>query len=96
MLNIHINLALMACILLLFTGTYTTLSPYIRRFLAPLILKKGLTLSSMPNSGTWVPWVCLQFVTVVFTDHTHLLFLKATQTNLGFRDMLLHLPNINI
>ena len=22
-----------------------------------------------------VPWVCLQFVIVVFTDHTHLLFL---------------------
>ena len=21
-----------------------------------------------------VPWVCLQFVTVVFADHTHLLF----------------------
>ena len=23
-----------------------------------------------------VPWVCLQFVIVVFPDHTHLLFLK--------------------
>ena len=23
-----------------------------------------------------VPWVCLQFVIVVFLDHTHLLFLK--------------------
>ena len=23
-----------------------------------------------------VPWVCLQFVTVVFPDHTHLLFFK--------------------
>ena len=23
-----------------------------------------------------VPWVCLQFVIVVFTDHTHLLFLS--------------------
>ena len=25
-----------------------------------------------------VPWVCLQFVIVVFTDHTHLLFLGQT------------------
>ena len=24
-----------------------------------------------------VPWVCLQFVIVVFPDHTHLLFLKG-------------------
>ena len=23
-----------------------------------------------------VPWVCMQFVIVVFPDHTHLLFLK--------------------
>ena len=25
-----------------------------------------------------VPWVCLQFVIVVFPDHTHLLFLVIT------------------
>ena len=25
-----------------------------------------------------VPWVCLQFVSVVFPDHTHLLFLRTT------------------
>ena len=25
-----------------------------------------------------VPWVCLQFVIMVFPDHTHLLFLKVT------------------
>ena len=27
-----------------------------------------------------VPWVCLQFVIVVFPDHTHLLFLNAFET----------------
>ena len=31
--------------------------------------------------GVWlllaIPWVCLQFVIVVFPDHTHLLFLIA-------------------
>ena len=26
-----------------------------------------------------VPWVCLQFVIVVFPDHTHLLFFKKNQ-----------------
>ena len=25
-----------------------------------------------------VPWVCLQFVIVIFSDHTHLLFLTET------------------
>ena len=28
-----------------------------------------------------VPWVCLQFVIVVFSDHTHLLFVVSTNTN---------------
>ena len=29
-----------------------------------------------------VPWVCLQFVIVVFPDHTHLLFLSViSKTN---------------
>ena len=27
-----------------------------------------------------VPWVCLQFVNVVFPDHTHLLFLRKLRT----------------
>ena len=27
-----------------------------------------------------VPWVCLQFVTVVFPDHTHLLFLCSPES----------------
>ena len=27
-----------------------------------------------------VPWVCLQFMIVVFPDHTQLLFLKGTAT----------------
>ena len=26
-----------------------------------------------------VPWVCLQFVIVVFPDHTHLLFIRVSQ-----------------
>ena len=28
-----------------------------------------------------VPWGCLRFVTVVFPDHTHLLFFKYTALN---------------
>ena len=28
-----------------------------------------------------VPWGCLQFVIVVFPDHTHLLFFKPNHTN---------------
>ena len=28
-----------------------------------------------------VPWGCLQFVIVVFPDHTHLLFLNLSITN---------------
>ena len=27
-----------------------------------------------------VPWICLQFVIVIFPDHTHLLFSKGTAT----------------
>ena len=36
--------------------------------------------------GVWlfptVPWVCLQFVIVVFPDHTHLLFIDVLATNI--------------
>ena len=32
-----------------------------------------------------MPWVCLQFVIVVFPDHTHLLFLSKLMTNVGQR-----------
>ena len=28
-----------------------------------------------------VPWVCMQFVIVVFPDHTHLLFLTQIDSN---------------
>ena len=31
-----------------------------------------------------VPWSCLQFLIVVFPDHTHLLFLKKLQTFIIF------------
>ena len=30
-----------------------------------------------------VPWVCLQFVIVVFPDHTHLLFLVKNSSATG-------------
>ena len=30
-----------------------------------------------------VPWVCLQFVVVVFSDHTHLLFQKKKYNIFG-------------
>ena len=28
-----------------------------------------------------VPWVCLQFVILIFSDHTHLLFLGVIHAN---------------
>ena len=31
-----------------------------------------------------MPWVCLQFVIVVFPDHTHLLFLKVIRVSLRY------------
>ena len=31
-----------------------------------------------------VPWVCLQFVTVVFPDHTHLLVFKVLWKKIGY------------
>ena len=34
-----------------------------------------------------VPWVCLQFVIVVFPDHSHLLFLHSPFYRLWFCDM---------
>ena len=30
-----------------------------------------------------VPWVCLQYLIVVFPDHTHILFLKESSKTVG-------------
>ena len=53
-----------------------------------IILMGKRELVALPNLSSWcllmveplflaVPWGCLQFVIVVFPDHTHLLFLTA-------------------
>ena len=50
-----------------------------------IILMGKRELVALLNLSSWclverlflaVPWVCLQFVIVVFPDHTHLLFLQ--------------------
>ena len=56
-----------------------------------IILVGKRELVALLNLSTWclvivvwlflvVPWVCLQFVIVVFPDHTHLLFLVFSKT----------------
>ena len=48
-----------------------------RGLVALLSLSSSLCLVIVVWLFLAVPWVCLQFVTVVFPDHTHLLFLKV-------------------
>ena len=43
--------------------------------------KKTFTNNRRMTDGLMMPWVCLQFVIVVFPDHTHLLFWKKTDNN---------------
>ena len=38
-----------------------------------------------------VPWVCLQFMIVVFPGHTHLLFLNALGSNDGDNDICINI-----
>ena len=45
------------------------------------VIKIILSINSLPLLG-FVPWVCLQFVIVVFPDHTHLLFLACSKPKL--------------
>ena len=58
--------------------------------IAIILMGKG-ELIAVLNLSSWclvmverlflaVPWGCLQFVIVVFPDHTHLLFLKTFQS----------------
>ena len=37
-----------------------------------------------------VPWVCLQFVIVIYSDHTHLLFLRLGRLVLASREYIIH------
>ena len=53
---------------------------YVHSIIAIILMGKRelvalLNLSSQCLVMVEVPWVCLRFVTVVFPDHTHLLFL---------------------
>ena len=43
-----------------------------------------------------VPRGCLQFVIVVFPDHTHLLFLITFWTNIGPYDIVIYFTLINL
>ena len=63
--------------------------PYVRSSIAIILMGKS-ELVAMLNVSSWclvmvgqlflaVPRGCLQFVIVVFPDHTHLLFLKLCQ-----------------
>ena len=38
-----------------------------------------------------MPWVCLQFVIVVFPDHTHILFVYGFNNMTTFLDQMSHL-----
>ena len=72
---------------------------YVRSCFAIILMGK-IELVALLSLSSWclmrvvwvfllVPWVCLQFVIVVFPDHTHLLFFY----NFGARFMLLLLFN---
>ena len=61
---------------------------YVHPSIATILMGKR-ELIALLNLSSWclvmverlflaVPWGCLQFVIVVFPDHTHLLFLKGT------------------
>ena len=56
-----------------------------KRELVALLSLSSLCLVSVMWLLLAVPWVCLQFVIVVFPDHTHLLFVIYYTSNIDVR-----------
>ena len=78
-------LLLTCCLLLLPLWESVIVLRYVVRYLMSLLVLGKRELIALLSLSSWclvivvwlflvVPWVCLQFVIVVFPDHTHLLF----------------------
>ena len=59
---------------------FVTLSPF---FFCDHLDEEERELDTLLSLSSWclMPWVCLQFVNVIFPDHTDLLFLGVTHAN---------------
>ena len=82
-------LLLTFCLLLLPLWKSVIVLCFVVRYFIAIILMGKRELIALLNLSSWclvmvkrlflaVPWGCLQFVIVVFPDHTHLLFLVTT------------------
>ena len=71
---------------------------YVNSSIAIILMGKR-ELIALPNLSSWclvvverlflaVPWGCLQFVNVVFPDHTHLLFLMIFLNIITLHDVI--------
>ena len=68
------NCSMFCCTLLYVPSSFATILMGKRELVALLSLSSWCLVIVVWLSLA-MPWVCLQFVTVVFPDHTHLLFL---------------------
>ena len=67
----------MFCCALLYVHSSSAIILMGKRELVTLLRLSSCCLVSVVRFFHAVPWVCLQFVIVVFSDHTHLIFLKT-------------------
>ena len=66
----------MFCCTLLYVPSSFAIILMVKRELVPLLSMSPWCLVIVVWLFLAVPWVCLQFVIVVFPDHTHFIFLK--------------------
>ena len=73
------NCSMFCCAILCVHSSFTIISVGKRELVALPCLSSWLLVVAVLLYLT-MPWVCLQFVIVVFPDHTHLLFLYSSIT----------------
>ena len=70
------------CCTLLYVHSSFTIILMRKRELVALLSLSSLCLVNVERLFLALPWVYLRFVIVVFPDHTHLLFVVGTKSNL--------------
>ena len=74
----------MFCCALLYVRSSFAINLWGKRKLVAMLSLSSWCLVIVVRLFLTVPWVCLQFVVVVFPDHTHLLFFYKCNTFISF------------
>ena len=91
--QVFCNCSMFCCVLISVHSSFTIISMG-KRELVPLLCLSSWCLVIVVWLFLTMPQICLQFVIVVFPDHTHLLFMVKLRINVSVNSIwILHIEN---